>query len=279
MVEAERHGVVHRGLAGSHHNVLHRLDEFPVKCPGAHTFRLVEGLAYPLVGNLLGIEFRIPGKAAEGIPVGLGEDIAAEVEVLARVCHACNGLDVPGNGGTFSVPVGVAVEAFLPGGAVIYEMVGETEVLLGNLEFNHHCGIAELAKKRAERLARLEVHRSVLYLHDHIVSKLSVERLELLHGLVGPVGAGRTVYKGPPHNYAAVRLQGFRQHIGSVGVGAAVILRACLAFGIGLYQEAAEIRDCGIDFRSLVLPPLAHLRIERVAGLETAQGHRAGPLN
>ena len=50
-----------------------------------------------------------------------------------------------------------------------------------------------------------------------------------------------------------------------------IILRPRLTFAVGLDEEAAEIGDQPVDFVRLGLPPGAHLRVERVRGLEAAK--------
>ena len=162
---------------------------------------------------------------------------------------------------------------------MINEVVGEAEVLLGDLELSHHLCVLQLAEQRIERLAGLEVNRAVLYLDEDIVGELAVKRLELLDSLVCAVRAGRTVNEGPPHNDAAVRGKGFGEHIRSVSVAATIVLRAFLAFGVGLDKEAAEVRDEAVDFSGLVFPPLAELRVERVALFDSIKHQRAGPLD
>ena len=66
------------------------------------------------------------------------------------------------------------------------------------------------------------------------------------------------------------------EHVGAVGMGAVVVLRPGLAFGIGLDQEAAEIGDRAVDLVGLRLPPGAHRGIERIGGLQPAQLDRRG---
>ena len=98
MVQPHRHSIVDRSLTRVHHYCVDRSDEFSVKGGRAHTLWGLEGLAYPFVGYVGGVELRIPGEAAEQIPVGLGEDIAAEILVLTGVCHTCDTLDHTGDG-------------------------------------------------------------------------------------------------------------------------------------------------------------------------------------
>ena len=279
MVESEGHHIVHRGLARGHHYVLDRFDELLVICLGGDAFGLDEGLAYPLVGDLLCAEGGIPAEAAEHIPVGLGEDVAGEVGVLAGIGHARHSLDHLCDSRAFSICISIAVEALLVSRAVIDEVVGETEVLLGDLELHHHLGVVHPSEQRVEGLARLEIDGTVLDLHEDIVGEFAVEVLELLDGLVGAVGAGRAIDEGAPHHDAAVGADGLSQHVGAVGMGAAIILRACLALGIGLHQKASEVGDGSIYLVGLVLPPLTDLGVERIAALQAAEGNGAGPLD
>ena len=279
VVEPEGHHIMDGRLAGGHHNVLDGLDELLVIGLCGNAFGLDEGLAYPLVGDLLGAEGRIPAETSEHIPVGLGEDIAGEVGVLAGIGHACHSLDHLCHGGAFAVAVGVAVEALLIRGSVIDEVVRESEVLLRDLELHHHLGLAHTAEQGVEGLAGLEVDGAVLDLDEHVVGELAVEALELLDRLVGAVGAGGAVDEGAPHHDAAVGADGLSQHIGAVGVGAAIVLRTGLALGVGLHKEASEVGDSGVDLISLVLPPLAYLRVERIAALQAAEGDGAGPFD
>ena len=74
-------------------------------------------------------------------------------------------------------------------------------------------------------------------------------------------------------------LQGLGEHVGPVGMGAAVVQRTGLAFGIGLHQEAAEIGDGGVDLVSLGLPPRPDGGVEGIAALQAVQPDRGGPLD
>ena len=58
------------------------------------------------------------------------------------------------------------------------------------------------------------------------------------------------------------------------GVGAAVILRAGLAFGVGFDEEAAEVGDEGVDFVGFLFPPCGDLRVQRIGSGEFVEDHR-----
>ena len=93
-----------------------------------------------------------------------------------------------------------------------------------------------------ERLARLEIERAVLDLHEDVVAELAVERHELHVGALDAIRVDlRVVDERPPHHDAAVRRDGVGEHVGAVGVRAAVVLRSRLALAVGLDDEAAEV--------------------------------------
>ena len=150
-------------------------------------------------------------------------------------------------------------------------MGGEAEIFLGDLHFQHGVGLGDGAEQRAEGLARLEVQRAVLDLHQNIGVELAVQRDEFLVGLHGAVlrVIGR-IDEGPPDHHAAMRLQRTRHHIGAFGLGTAIILRPGHAFRIGLHQEAAEIRNSLVDRLRFLFPPGNDARIARIGGLEAA---------
>ena len=62
-------------------------------------------------------------------------------------------------------------------------------------------------------------------------------------------------------------------------MGAAVVQRAGLAFGIGLHQEAAEVGDGGVDLVGLGLPPGADRRVEGITAPQAIQPDGRGPLD
>ena len=129
-------------------------------------------------------------------------------------------------------------------------------------------------------LARLKVDRAILDLHDDIVGKLPVERLEVGIGLFGAiVGIVMGIDEGAPHHDPAMRLDRSGQHVRAIGMGAVIILRTRLSLAIGLDQEAAKIGDRRVDLVGLGLPPGGNGRIERIGGLQPIQFHRRVPFD
>ncbi len=66
-------------------------------------------------------------------------------------------------------------------------MVAMPQVLLGYLHLSHDIGMFQLSEQRAERLTRLEINRTVLYLDNHVITELTVQRLKLLNSLLSTV--------------------------------------------------------------------------------------------
>ena len=71
------------------------------------------------------------------------------------------------------------IDNFLEQRVQIDQVVRETEIFLGDLELCHELCLRHLSEQRAERLARLEVNRTVLDLDQHVVTEFSVQWLEL----------------------------------------------------------------------------------------------------
>ncbi len=139
------------------------------------------------------------------------------------------------------------------------------EVLLGDLELDHQGRVRHRPEQRVERLARLEVERPALHLHDHVAAEAAVERDELVVRLAHAVARHLVaVDEGAPHHDAAVRRDRVGEGVGAVGVRAAVVLGAGLPLGVGLDEEAAEVGDRRVDGVGRGLPPRAHARVERV---------------
>ena len=222
----------------------------------------------------------IPREAPECVPIGLVEVRAGPVAVRAHIRHAghavrawpCNDPSItlatvePG-----SLGEGIEAQCLFEQRAEVDEVRGESQVFLGDLHFEHQRCFRHGAEQRMGRLARLKVDGAVLDLQQHVAAKLAVERRELLEGLLGPSSVLMIgIHEGPPHDDAAVRRKRVGKHVGAVGVRASVVLRARLAFGIRLDDEAAEIGNVSIDLVDLVAPPQAHRRILGVGALEAA---------
>ncbi len=271
MMEAERGHVVHRRFARSHHHAHHLRHE-----PGG----VGKGHPDPVLGDVAGRGFRIPGQATEGVPVGLVEVRSGPVLVRADVGDARHPrqpgplralLQHPGHGRSRSAREGVRPQDLFVERAQIDEVGGAAEVFLGDLDLHHQRGPGHGAEQGVEGLARLEVDRAVLYLQHDVRAEAAVERLELVIGLLGPVlGGPARIDEGAPDHDAAVGGEGVGEHVGAVGMAAAIVLRPRLAFGVGLDQEAAEIRDQPVDLVGLRRPPSLDLGIQGIGGGETA---------
>ena len=87
------------------------------------------------------------------------------------------------------------------------------------------------------------------------------------------------VNEGAIKHDSTMRLQGFGQHVGSVGGTSAVTVWTGLSFGISLHGDAGEVRDVLINLVELGIPPGRHLRIERIECAEAADFLRAGDID
>ncbi len=184
-------------------------------------------------------------------------------------------IDHGGNACALTLGVRIGRQHLFPERAQIGEMGREAEILLGDLEFHHQRRFRHRAEQRMEGLARLEIQRAVLDLHQHIVCKLTIQRHEfgigLLHAVFGFFGR---IDEGAPHHDAFMRGKRGGQHVRAFGMAALIILWAGLAFGVRFHEEAAEIRHMGIYLVHLSLPPGLHLGVAWIGCVEPAQFHR-----
>ena len=175
--------------------------------------------------------------------------------------------------------VRVRVEELLPHRRQVHEVGRLAEVLLRDLQLGHQRRPRHRAEERAERLARLEVERAVLHLHDDVVAEAAVERHELQVGALDAIGIDlRRVDERAPHDDAAVRRDGVGQHVGAVGVRPLVVLRPRLPLAVRLDQESAEVRDEPVDLVGLLAPPPRHRRVERIGRGQAADRARRGEV-
>ena len=211
---------------------------------------------------------RIPGQAPECVPVGLIELRAGPVAHRRRYStpprHA-----IESTLGDRSSPrpcEGVEAQHFLVERTEIHQMSGEAQVFLGDLHLQHHAassawrrtadGRARAAENRwdrsspaAERSPR--IFRRAAGIHRRPACPICILVCR--------------IHECAPHHDAAVRRQCGGEHIGAIGMRAAVILRTWLAFGIGLDEKAAEVRNVSVDLIHFIPPP------------ESAPLHQADP--
>ena len=231
---------------------------------------------------------RVPRQPAERVPVGLREVVAGPVAIAAGVGHAGDAgvrlrferaVDDARHRRAAAAREGVGVEELLPHRRQVGEVVRVSQILLGNLQFRHQRCLRHRPEQRMERLARLEVQRAVLHLHERVGAETPVERHELHVGALGAVRIDLGVVdKGAPHHDAAVRRQRVGQHVGAVGVRAAVVLRPRLALAVGLDHEPAEVRNARVDLVRLGAPPGGHRGSERIGGVERLEHARRGGI-
>ena len=229
------------------------------------------------------------------VEVGLRELIAGPVVVEPDVDHAHEaargtvkrlaGYQRLHRGGGGAAGVHVEIQRLFPHGNQEDHVPGLAEIFLGDLQLDGLVGLLQRAEKRRGRLAHLEIDGAVLDLHDHVVVELAVEVVEVVVG-----GAAAIVLRVLPvhvvvvdeaaiEEQAAVRLERARQHVGGVGVGSPVGGGTDAAFRIGLQDDAAEVGNGAVQVVHPGFPPVGYLRIERVEGVQAADGLGASEID
>src|SRR5713101_7917087 len=128
-----------------------------------------------------------------------------------------------------------------------------------------------------EWLARLKIDWPILHLQQNIFCELTVERLEIFIGSARAVIAGfHVIDKSAPDHDAAMRRDSGSQHIGAVCVTAIVGAWPGLTLTIRLDEKATKVRNQFVNFIRFLFPPRAHLSVEWIRCLQTAQLHRRG---
>ncbi len=151
-------------------------------------------------------------------------------------------------------------------------MRGLAEVLLRDLQLGHDRRGRDGTEEGMEGLARLEVQRPVLDLHEHVVAEAAVEGHELLVGALDAVGVDLgVVHEGPVHHDPAVRPHRLGEGVRAVRVRPVVVLGAGLPLAVRLHEEAAEVGDPRVDLVRLVAPPLCDGGIEGIRGGQVPQ--------
>ena len=261
--EPERRHVIHHGFARGEHHRLHRTDDAGI---------VRERHPDPFVRDGGRGEGVVPRQPAERVPVGLVEVRAAPVPVRSHVGDAGEALDLLPHRRPGAARVGVGAEHLLPQRREERQMGVLAEVFLGDLELHHQRRPGHGAEQWTERLARLEIERPVLYLEQHVLAERAVLRREFIVRLADAVGGDRArVDERPPHHDAAVRGQGIGQHVGAVGMRAAVVLWAGLPLRVRLHDKSAEVRNGAVDLVHLAAPPRPDDGVARIGRGEAAQ--------
>ena len=174
------------------------------------------GHADPLVGDRLRGERGIPGQPPERVPVGLREVVAGPVRSVPVLATPA----MPVRAWPSSEP-STTLRRSSPGpsrtcrrrGTPSTSAPGTTrcvrvaEVLLRDLQLGHERRLRHRAEQRVERLARLEVERAVLHLHEaRCRGSVPSSGTNSSVGALDAVGVDlRVVDERAPHHDAAVR--------------------------------------------------------------------------
>ena len=249
-----------------------------------------EGRLDPLLQDPCRVELRVPGQASQREQVRLGEgvpgpelvgpDVRDGDQPTRMLRGARDQLGERGRAGLL-LTEGEA-KVLTPPGREVAQVLLLPGVLLGHLHLDREAGAGHRADHGGDRLASLEVHRAVLDLHDHVLVEAAVQRGEVIVRGARPVGAPIApvlvvvVDEGPPEHLPAVRGQRPGQQVRAIGMVAAVGERPGLALRVGLDHETAEVRDRGVDRVGGAPPPVLHLDVQRVGGLQPAQQARRG---
>ncbi len=108
-------------------------------------------------------------------------------------------------------------------------MIAVAKVLLRNLQFGHLTRLWHSTEEGTHRFTWLEVDRAILDLDNDIIEELTIERLELQISLLSAVRIGRTIDESTPHDNTLIRLERLGQHIGTLSVCTAEVIRSRLA--------------------------------------------------
>src|ERR1051325_813502 len=120
-----------------------------------------------------------------------------------------------------------------------------------------------------KRLARLKIERAVLDLQGAVGAEWPVEPRELDVSALGGVGVNIFVInERAPDDVAAVRRERVGQHVGSLGMRAAVRFRSGLSLGVCFDEKPAEIGNEFVNLVGLCFPPISDFLIERISGRE-----------
>ena len=173
----------------------------------------------------------------------------------------------------------VRLQKLLPHRAEINEMFRLAEIFLRRLNFGDDRSLFHRAEQRMKRLARLEINRPVLHLDRDVRTELPIQPHELDVSALGAIRIDVVVVnKRAPDDVALVRRERIGQHIGAIGMSAAVSFRAGLPFGICLHEKTAEVRNQPVNLVRLGLPPIDHALVQRIGRGQSAQPRGRGKI-
>src|SRR4051812_39263064 len=109
------------------------------------------------------------------------------------------------------------------------------QVLLSYLKLRHYQCLFHSSKKRAERLTRLEIYGTVLYLYYHVVPKLSIKRDKLSICLFCTVLITGAIDECTPHYNTTIGLQCISNCVCSIHMRTSKILGTRLSLTVCLY--------------------------------------------
>ena len=146
-------------------------------------------------------------------------------------------------------------------------------------------GLFKCSEQRRYWLTHLKVDGTILDLHQHVVVKLSVQRLEVVVRCTGPVIFRIApvhvvvVDKSAIQKQSAMGLQRAGQRVRCVGVRSVIGRGADSTFRIRLQDEATQIGDRLVDFGCFRSPPLNNTWIEWIKGVQTSHALRASEVD
>src|SRR6266851_42720 len=158
-------------------------------------------------------------------------------------------------------------------------------VFLGDLQFDGLIGIRHCTEQRRRRLAHLEIYWAVLDLDNDILTKLSIERMEVVVGGAGAISFGispvqmMVVNEGAVEQDSVMGSKGASDDVGGVGRGTPILRRPGAALGIGFDHEPAEIGDALVNSVGGFLPPRGNVTIKGVKGLQPPNRHGAAHIH
>src|SRR5215470_619756 len=159
-----------------------------------------------------------------------------------------------------------------------------TCVFLRNLQFDSFIRLSEPAEQRRDRLAHLEIDRSVLDLDDDVVPKFPIQRIEDVVSRLGAIVLEiapiqmMVVNERTIEEHASVRFESQCDCICGVGRRPSITRRTEPPLRVRLHNKTAQVGDLLIDVLGFVLPPGCNPRIQRIERLQSTNTFRSAKL-